>query len=849
MRTLPVFLTYLGITLMAVWPLPSLGACTINITAGNDTSTCDSGAAPGFTDTAGNNTLNLSGSGSLNGDVTLGAGNDLVDINGATAAINGMLHQGDGANTFRLTLGAVTGSITQGDGVDLVQINGGHAGAIIQGGGIDSFVMRDGTVESLAQGDGHDTFVMSGGTIKGAFEDGDQALMTGGTIGRVDMKLDNNVFDMRGGTIVGNLVTGLGRDTILVSGTSTIGGNISTSAGVDLIQVSGGRVNGQILTSFGADQFIWTDGGTINGAILMGADDDSALLKNLRETLLAATPQLDGGVGNDTLTFDATQTSVPSRYTGWEQVSMINGSALTLGGTFVLGGSDTGTGAMSIDATSRLIVTTGTLAPFTSGQLATLNNAGLIDMSTYSSSTTDSLTVNGNYIGTGGRLALQTVLGADNSPSDKLVVSQGTLQGATAISITNLGGAGALTVKDGIEVVQATQGATSSVGAFSLAGPVSAGAFDYHLFRGGVTAGTEQNYYLRSTVPAQPTPDAVITPPTPAPGTPALPPNPGNTAIPLYRAEVPVYAVLFQAAEQIVQGMLGTYHERVGDQRQQQQTGVFPTGWARVYGGNSRQSFAGTVSPTLDSSLSAFQVGSDLYATSTDSGQTHRLGFFVGHSRLQGDVKGFNGGFQDKDAGRLTLRGDSLGAYWTLIGANRAYLDLVVMGTRFTGNNESDRGIKMKTKGSNALASAEAGWPFTVSAQWKLEPQAQLIVDRTRLDSQNDRISAVSYDADTHVTTRLGARLRGSYEVSGMPLQPYVRANVWHARAGTNTVRFDDATDINTEQKSTTLDLNVGATLTVAQGISLYGQLGYNRNLDSNALNGRQGTLGLRMDF
>lgn len=150
--------------------------------------------------------------------------------------------------------------------------------------------MRDGTVESLAQGDGHDTFVMSGGTIKGAFEDGDQALMTGGTIGRVDMKLDNNVFDMRGGTIVGNLVTGLGRDTILVSGTSTIGGNISTSAGVDLIQVSGGRVNGQILTSFGADQFIWTDGGTINGAILMGADDDSALLKNLRETLLAATP-------------------------------------------------------------------------------------------------------------------------------------------------------------------------------------------------------------------------------------------------------------------------------------------------------------------------------------------------------------------------------------------------------------------------------------------------------------------------------------------------------------------------------------------------------------------------------
>lgn len=848
MRTLPVSLTYLAFTLMAAWPLPSPGACTINTTAGNDTSTCDSGAAPGFTDTAGNNTLNLSGSGTLNGAVTFGAGNDSVEINGATAAINGALDQGDGANIFRLTLGTV-GAVTQGDGADLAQISGGQAGAIIQGGGVDNFVMSAGTIESLAQGDGHDTFTMTGGTVKGAFEDGDQALMTGGTLGRVDMKLDNNVFDMRGGTIVGNLVTGLGRDTILVSGTSIIGGNISTSAGVDLIRVSGGWVNGQILTSFGADQFIWIDGGTINGAILMGADDDAALLKNLSETLLASNPQLDGGLGNDTLTFDATQTSAPSRYTGWERVFLVNGSALTLGGVFVLGSSDTGTGAMSIDATSRLSVTTGTLSPFTAGQLVSLNNAGLIDMTTGSSSATDSLTVNGNYIGTGGRLALQTVLGADNSASDKLVVSQGTLQGTTAISITNLGGAGALTVQDGIAVVQATQGATSSVGAFSLAGPVSAGAFDYQLFKGGVTAGTEQNYYLRSTVPALPAPGAVIAAPAPAPGTPALPPSSGSAAIPLYRAEVPVYSVLFEAAEHIVQGMLGTYHERQGDQGRQQPTGVFPTGWARVFGGNSRQRFAGTVSPTLDSSVSAFQVGSDLYATTTDNGNTHRVGFFVGHSRLQGDVKGFNAGFQDKHAGSLTLRGDSLGVYWTLIGANRAYLDLVVMGTRFTGNNESERGIKMKTKGSNALASAEVGRPFTLGAHWELEPQAQLIVDRTRLDSQHDRISAVAYDADTHITTRLGARLRGSYEVRGMPLQPYVRANIWHARAGTNTVRFDDATDIDTEQKSTTLDLNLGANLTIAKGISLYSQLGYNRNLDSNALNGRQATLGLSMDF
>ncbi len=219
------------------------------------------------------------------------------------------------------------------------------------------------------------------------------------------------------------------------------------------------------------------------------------------------------------------------------------------------------------------------------------------------------------------------------------------------------------------------------------------------------------------------------------------------------------------------------------------------------------------------------------------------------YSRLRGTVKGFNGGREDKNAGKTTLRGDSLGVYWTLIGANQAYLDLVLMGTRFNGNNESDRGVKMKTRGHNVTASAEVGWPIPVTTNWVAEPQAQLIVSKTTLNSQNDGVSDVSYDADTHLTTRLGIRLRGDYQVRGMPLVPYVRANVWHTRAGQNTVTFADVTDIDTEQKSTTLDLSVGATLKVTQDISVYSEVGYNRNLDSNTFNGRQGTVGLRMAF
>ncbi|HVX56898.1 MAG TPA: autotransporter outer membrane beta-barrel domain-containing protein, partial [Candidatus Saccharimonadales bacterium] len=95
------------------------------------------------------------------------------------------------------------------------------------------------------------------------------------------------------------------------------------------------------------------------------------------------------------------------------------------------------------------------------------------------------LTVAGNYVGNGGILGLNTFLGTDGSPSDKLVVNGGTATGSTGIFVTNVGGPGALTEANGILVVQAENGATTTSGAFTLANPeLRAGAFDYHLFRG-----------------------------------------------------------------------------------------------------------------------------------------------------------------------------------------------------------------------------------------------------------------------------------------------------------------------------------------------------------------------------
>jgi autotransporter-associated beta strand protein len=96
------------------------------------------------------------------------------------------------------------------------------------------------------------------------------------------------------------------------------------------------------------------------------------------------------------------------------------------------------------------------------------------------------LAINGNYVGAGGAMNVNTVLASDNSPSDKLVISLGNASGNTSVHVTNAGGQGAETVSNGILVVQAINGGTTVPGAFQLGNPngvALAGPFEYRLFR------------------------------------------------------------------------------------------------------------------------------------------------------------------------------------------------------------------------------------------------------------------------------------------------------------------------------------------------------------------------------
>ncbi|WPN32945.1 autotransporter outer membrane beta-barrel domain-containing protein [Pseudomonas sp. P5_109] len=845
-----------SIWLCANWSQAAHAACSLTPTAGNDNFVCDSATSGPLTDLSGNNSLTFpaNGTGRINGNVTFGAGTDTVNM--ASGTVAGEVNQGDGADNFTISAGQVTGAVSQGNG-------------------IDNFVMPGGTIQSLAQGDGRDTFLMTGGTIVGAFEDGDVARMTAGTIGRVDMKLDNNLFDMSGGQILGNLVTGLGTDTIIVSG-GRIGGNISVSNGNDSITVTGGEIVGEIRAGNGDDSLVWDGGGIIRSQILLAADSDRVTLRNLSESTLALTPSINGGVGDDLLTLDHTTSSGAARYINWETVNLVNGSRFDLDGNFQLGDSTSGTGVFNVDGSSTLTSVQDSITPLTAGRLVTLNNSGVIDLTRANSRTNDTLTVAGNYVGNGGQLLLQSAVGDDNSPSDKLVVNNGTLTGSTLITVNNVGGVGALTRQNGIQLVQAQGTALSDNTAFVLTTPVSVGAFDYRLFKGGITPGSENSWYLRSSVIAPPVvavanPDPALPPtlvpvvavPVAAPvvtavgvdgvatvEAPVLPAAvPGAAPIPLYREAVPTWSVVPPAAAQLSLTALGTFHDRQGDQRLLTQTGTLSAGWGRVYGKNLEQTWSGTVSPKLDGSLNGFQVGTDLFGSQLASGQTQRSGFFIGHSRLQGDVDGFNQGFEGKRSGKVELQGDSLGACWTLTDPAGAYLDTVAMYTWLNGDNHSESGLKFDNEGHVTTLSAEVGYPLALAGSWVVEPQVQAIYQKVKLDSQDDGISHVSFDSDSAWTGRVGARLKGRYEVSGRPLEPYLRANIWHTFTGTDTVTFDHVDQIETQQRTSSADLGIGMVLSVASSVSVYAGVDYTSNIDSTQQRGTFGNVGVRVQW
>ncbi|CEJ11662.1 Outer membrane protein IcsA autotransporter precursor [bacterium YEK0313] len=789
------------------------------------------------------------GSGGNRGAGLLGLGNGNTLTNAGTITTTGAYNDGMAANGSNNTLindGTITTNSPNAYGMSAAwgQTNVGQTG---------NTLINNGTVTVNGSNARAISILGSNGTVINT------GSLTGtGTSGSVVYMQGNNAQLTNSGLIQAN---GLNTEAVFSN-------TLSPSFTARIENLAGGRIislqSDALRTLNGITTIV--NAGLIRsdaGVALNGGTSATSTINVILQTGSQIIGAMNGGFGHNQVRLEGSGL-VDNAFTRFQTLTMA-GTDWTWAGTgdFADTFITSGTLRLKRDLTGNVSVAAGTtlmagdganpsISPYAGGPAVTVTNAGTIDLTNGGAGAANSLTIVGSYVGNDGRLNLRTVLGGDGSASDKLVISGGTASGHTTIGITNLGGAGALTTADGIMVVQAVNGASTASGAFTLSGPVAAGAYEYFLFHGGVGAGTTQNWYLRSSIaprpmvpPGEPEPPA----PEPAPGTPPLPPPPppGSEPILLYRPEVPLQSAVPPVALQMGLAALGTFHERQGDQAILTGRGLTPGMWGRVYGQQLGQTWQGAVSPSFTGTIAGLQTGFDLYGIEHDNGHRDRFGLFAGYTRSDGRVRGYALGFQNATTGRLGLDAYSLGAYWTHLGPTNWYVDSVVMMTWLDGRPVSDRGIGADISGRLFTASLEAGYPIALGAGLTLEPQAQIIWQHLSLDRTHDAFSTISFGAGSSFTGRIGARLASQVDAAGIRWQPYLKINLWHDFNRTETVRFD-GDPIATTFGGTALEVGGGVVARITAAASLYAAADYTTGLGSgrHAVRGR---LGLRFNW
>jgi outer membrane autotransporter protein len=274
-----------------------------------------------------------------------------------------------------------------------------------------------------------------------------------------------------------------------------------------------------------------------------------------------------------------------------------------------------------------------------------------------------------------------------------------------------------------------------------------------------------------------------------------------------------------------------------------------PTAWDQIYGQPSRQAQTDYLSQGLAVPGTQQLKGPAIVTLQSASGHTQRVGLISGTHQYQLNNNGaqVTPAMSAPNRDTLNLQGQSLGAYWSLTGPQGWYVDLTASGGRVSGFSRNEQGARRATEGSAMTLSVEGGFPIGLGENWVIEPQAQLINQRITLDTPYAGSGNASSTDLTSWSGRVGARLKGSYDISGMPVEPYVRTNLWHTVYSGNAVTLDQVDKISSSRKSSTVELGLGLVARVTPTVSLYVSADYSSDVDDNDLNGLIGSLGVRM--
>ncbi len=486
------------------------------------------------------------------------------------------------------------------------------------------------------------------------------------------------------------------------------------------------------------------------------------------------------------------------------------------------------------------------------GAIFTLNgdliNMGTMTSGSSSSTPGNTLYVDGSYTGNGGSLYLNTVLGDDDSATDKLVIT-GDASGTTDLYINGIGD-GAQTT-NGIEVVDV--GGVSTSDAFVLKNEVNASLYTYRLYWNE----SDNDWYLASKAQSDDddsggddTPSdggddgGNVTPPDD--GGDVTPPDHGGDVAPQYRADIGAYMGNQWMARNL---QMQTLYDREGSQYRNADGSV----WARFKAGKAEsEAVSGNID--MDSNYSQFQLGGDILAWGNGQ-QSVTVGVMASYINADTDSTGNRGADGSQFTSSGNVDGYNLGVYATWFADAQthsgAYVDSWYQYGFYNNSVESgDAGSESYDSTANAV-SLETGYRYDIALSngntVSLTPQAQVVWQNYSADSVKDNYGTRidGQDGDSW-TTRLGLRVDGKlYKGSRTVIQPFAEAN-WLHPSDDVSVSFDDAT-VKQDLPANRAELKVGLQADIDKQWSVRAQVA--GQTGSNDFGDLNGSLNLRYNW
>lgn len=353
---------------------------------------------------------------------------------------------------------------------------------------------------------------------------------------------------------------------------------------------------------------------------------------------------------------------------------------------------------------------------------------------------------------------------------------------------------------------------------------MTAGAYAYRLYQGGVSTPTDGDWYLRS---------ALL--------------ETGNPSLPLYQPGVPVYEAYGANLQSL--NTLPTLQQRVGNRNWA--PGADPVGngiWGRTEGTHGHFNDAAASTTGLDQSIDAWriQVGADRVLADPDKGGRLVAGVNAFYGEADSQIRSVFGD------GAVKSDGYGLGATLTWYGLDGFYVDSQAQVIRYDSDLTSAYlGRLSRDNGGHGEAfSIEAGKRMSVGNNLGVTPQFQMVYSNVHFDRFTDPSDAVvSADGNDSLKTRWGVALDHQRAWEGGRSHIYGIANVSYEWLNGIRTLVSGTAIINASERLWA-ELGLGASIIWREELALYSEVSGNSPFhdfgDSYYL---KGSVGLRLQF